>query len=243
MLILLWLVLCLVGVSVLLLPLVLWRFEILKRYSSGRLVACPENQQSATVSIDARHAAETGVDGCPELRLCDCTRWPERANCDQACLSKAAEAGPYTAGEVKVGTKQIYHLLIALAAFAAWCIGALWHSQFMFRARWTDAVGLTRTEVKQMVWWVWPHLLTFGVCLLFAYGVAWLLALCHRKGVLQGMLMAVLLCVALVAVGWYAIARLPHDLMVIEAGYAALATLIVGGVVGGMYNKPVLRSR
>jgi hypothetical protein len=37
------------------------------------------------VSVDALHAAFSG-----ELRLSDCTRWPERAGCDQACLSQIA---------------------------------------------------------------------------------------------------------------------------------------------------------
>ena len=116
MLLLIWLVLCLVAVSLILLPLALWRREIYKQYSGSRLVACPESQQPAAVSIDVRHAAATGMDGCPDLRLSDCTRWPERSNCDQACLSRAVQAGPYTLGEVKVGTKQIYHLPIVLAA-------------------------------------------------------------------------------------------------------------------------------
>ena len=109
--------------------------------------------------------------------------------------------------------------------------------------RWMDAVGLTRAQTKQIVWWLSPHLLTVTVCLLFAYGVAWLLAVCHRKGVLQGVLMACLLCGAVVAANWYGIARLPRDLLVIEAGYAVLATVIMGAIVGGLYDKSVLPSQ
>ncbi len=243
MLLLIWLVLCLVVVSFILLLPALWHRSIYNRYSGSRPVTCPENQQPAVVSIDARHAAATEMDGRGDLRLSDCTRWPERSKCDQTCLSQAVQAEPYTPGEVKVGTKQIYHLPIALAAFAAWCLGALWHSQFMFRTRWMDAVGLTHAQVKQMVWWYSPHLLTAAVCLLFAYGVAWLLAVCHRKGVLQGVLMSVLLCVAVVAASWFGIARMPHELLVIESGYAVLAALIVGAIVGGLYDKSVLPSQ
>jgi len=242
MLFLIWLVLFLVAGSVILLPLALWLREIFRQYSGSRLVACPENQQAAAVSIDARHAAATGLNGCPDLRLCDCTRWPERVNCNQACLSQAVQAEPYAPGEVKAGTKQIYHLPIVLAAFAAWYLGAIWHSQYMFRTRWMDAVGLSRGQVKQIVWWLSPHLLSAAICLLFAYGVAWLLAVCHRKGVLQGVLMSVLLCGAVVAASWYGIARLPHDLLMIEAGYTVLATFTVGAIVGGLYNKLVLPS-
>lgn len=242
MLILIWLVLCLVAVSMSLLPLALRRREIITRYSGSRLVACPENHQPSAVNIDARHAAASSIDGSPDLRLCDCTRWPERSKCNQACLSNAVQAGPQRPGEVTTGKKQIYHLPIALAAFVAWCIGAIWHSQAMFRTRWMDAVGLTHAQVKQIVWWYSPHLLAAAICLLFAYGVAWLLAVSHRKGVLQGVLMSVVLSGALVAASWCAIERLPRDLLAIEAGYAVVAMLTMGAIVGGLYNKLALPS-
>lgn len=241
---LLWFVLFLAaGSLILLLPIALWQREIYKKYSGSRLIGCPENEQLAAVSIDARHAALTGIDGNPDLRLCDCTRWPERSNCNRGCLAQVVKAEPYTPGEAKGRKKQIYHLPIFLAAFAAWCLGAIWHSQYLFRPRWMDAVGLTHTQVKQMVWWYWPHLLTAAVCLLFAYGVASLLAACHRKGVLQGVLMAALLCSAVIVTSWYSIARMPHDLFVIEAGYTLLATIMVGAIVGGLYDRLVLPSQ
>lgn len=240
MLILFWLVFSVLAASLILLPLVLWRREIFQRYSGARAVACPENQQTAAVNIDLRHAAESGMDGCPNLRLSDCTRWPERAQCNQACLSQAVQTEPHPTAEVKVRTKQIYHLPIILAAFAAWCLGAIWHSQYLFRNRWIDATGLTRVEVKQMVWWLSPHLVTAAACLLFAYGVAWLLAVCHRKGVLQGILMSALLCATVIATASYNVATLPHDLLMIEAGYLVLATFTVGAIVGGFFNKLVL---
>ncbi len=242
MLFLIWLVLCLVAFSLILLPAALWLGEIYKRYSGSRLVACPENQQPAVVSMDFRHAAATGMHGRPDLRLCDCTRWPERSKCGQACLSQAVETDPYPPGEGKVRTKQIYHLPIVLAAFAAWYLGVIWHAQYSFRPRWLHAVGLTPAQVKPAGWWLSAHLLTVGVSLLFAYGVAWLLAAYHRKGVLQGVLMSVLLAGAVAATSWYGLARLPHDLLVIEAGYAVLATIAVGAIVGGLWDKLVLPS-
>jgi hypothetical protein len=243
MLFLIWLALCLVAVSLILLIPALWRRATYKRYSGWRLVTCPENQQSAAVSLDGRHAAATGMHGCPDLRLCDCTRWPERLKCGQACLSQAVQADPYRPGEVKLGTKPIHHLPIVLAAFAAWCLGAVWHSQYVFRTQWTEAIGLTYAQIRQIRWWYSPHLLTAAACLLFAYGVAWLLAVCHRKGVLQGVLMSVLLSGAVVGASWIGMARLPHALLVIEAGYVVLATFIVGAIVGGMYDKLVLPSQ
>jgi len=241
--ILIWLVFFLVVVFFLMLLPASWRRAIQERYAGGRPVTCPENRQPAVVNIDVRHAAATVMDGHPDLRLSDCTRWPERSKCDQKCLSEAIEAEPYKAGEVKAARKQIYHLPVLLAAFVAWYVGMIWHSHYMFRDRWIDAVGLTHAQVKQIVWWLSPHLLTAAICLLFAYGVAWLLAVSHRKGVLQGVLMSVLLCGALIATSWYGITRLPHALFTLEAGYVVLATLTVGAIVGGLYDKLVMRPR
>jgi hypothetical protein len=243
MLFLIWLVLCLAAASLILLPLALWEREIYKRYSGGRLVACPENQEAAAVSIDALHAATTGVDGFPDLRLSDCTRWPERSNCDRACLARAAQTKTYTPVEVKSGKKQIYHLPILLAAFAAWYLGLIWHSHYMFRALWMDAVGLTHAQMHQLLGWYSLHLFPVAVSLLFAYGVAWLLAVRHRKGVLQGVLMSAVLCGAVVATSLPGIARLPHELLMIEAGYVVLATLTVGAIVGGLHHKLVMPSQ
>ena len=243
MLFLIWFVLCLAAASLILLPLALWLREVYKQYSGSRLLACPQDHAPAAVNIDALHAVETGIDGTPELRLCDCTRWPERSNCAQACLSQAVQAAPYTPPEVKVRTKQIYHLPIILAAFAAWCLGAFWHAQYLFRPQWMDAVGLTHAQVKQMVWWLSPHVLTAAACLLFAYGVGWLLAVSHRKGVLQGILMSVLLCAAVAVASWISLARLPHELLVMEAEYVGLAALAVGAIIGALQNRLVLPSR
>jgi hypothetical protein len=239
MLILFWLLFWLVASFLILLPLILWRHEIYRQYSGSRLVSCPENQRPGVVSIDARHAVSTGIDGRPDVRLCDCSRWPERANCDQACLSQAIHAGPYTPVEAKVKTKQIYHLPIILAAFAAWYLGAIWHSQFLFRTRWLNATGLDPAEVKQIVGLY--LLLSLGVCLLFAYGVAWLLAVSHLKGVLHGVLISIVFCGTVIAAGLYGIPRLPHDFLVIETGYVVLTTLTVGAIVGGLYDKLVMR--
>lgn len=240
MLFLFWLVLCLLGAFLILLPSVLWFRILYSRNSGGRLVTCPETHRPAVVSLDAKHAAATGLHGLPQVRLCGCTRWPEHAPCGQGCLAEAVQAGPWTLGSAPGKTKPIHHLPVVLAAFVAWCVGAIWHAQYLFRPRLTQAIGLTRAEMKQMVWWISPHLLTAAVLLLFAYGVAWLLTLWHRKGVLPGLLMAVVLCGAVVAASAYDLVRLPHDLLVIEAGYVALAVLIVGAIVGGLYDKLVM---
>lgn len=237
-----WLLFCLTAGTILLLPLLLWRHEIFNRYSGSRPVECPETRRPAAVNIDVRHAAATGTEGVPDVRLCDCTLWPERSQCGQACLSQAMRAEPYKPG-TRSKTKQVYHLPVLLAAFAAWYMGIIWHSHYLFRTQWMDALGLTRAQVKQMVEWNAAHLLTIAVCLLFAYGVAGLLAVFHRKGVLHGVLMSAALFVAVVATGWFGIAGLPHQLLAIEAGYTILAMVTVGAIVGGLSGKLVMPSR
>lgn len=241
MVLIIWLVLFLVIVFFFFLLLAFGRQAIIRYYSGSRPVACPKDQRSAVVGIDVQRAAASAVDGTPDLHISECTCWPERASCNQECLSQAVNAKPFNEVEVR-GRKQIYHLPVLLAAFAAWYIGMLWHSHYLFRAEWIKGVGLTQTEVKEMVWWLSPHLLTAAVALLFSYGVAWLLAISHRNGVLPGVLMSVLLSGAVIAASWFGFARLPHDLFVIEAGYIAVSTLVVGAIIGGLGGKLMLRA-
>jgi hypothetical protein len=63
------------------------------RMRGERVVACPDNEQTAAVRIDAVHAALTAAGGHERLRLESCSRWPEHADCGQACL-KQIEAQP-----------------------------------------------------------------------------------------------------------------------------------------------------
>jgi len=58
------------------------------RYRGQRLVTCPETHQAAAVRVDADKAAITVLIGKQEVRLDQCSRWPERRNCGQGCLSQ-----------------------------------------------------------------------------------------------------------------------------------------------------------
>jgi len=58
-----------------------------------RVVACPENDQTVAVRVDAARAALGSVVGGSEWMLESCTRWPEKAGCGQECL-KQIEAAP-----------------------------------------------------------------------------------------------------------------------------------------------------
>lgn len=64
----------------------------LRRYRGKMLVQCPETEATVAVDVDDGHVAASALLGKPELRLKDCTRWPERADCGQDCLSQVADS-------------------------------------------------------------------------------------------------------------------------------------------------------
>jgi len=73
--------------------LLLW--TVVARYlklRGARVVTCPETKKPAAVEVDARHAAISEVLGETELRLKDCSRWPERQGCGQDCLMQIEES-------------------------------------------------------------------------------------------------------------------------------------------------------
>ena len=83
--------LMLLGAAVLLavlVPMILawWRAR------GTRLIVCPETQAPAAVEVDAVDAAFGALLGSVEPELRACTRWPERQECDQACLSQIEAA-------------------------------------------------------------------------------------------------------------------------------------------------------
>jgi len=242
MLLLFWFLLVFLGCTLVLLLPVLWGREIHHQYSAPRAVTCPETRRQVGVTIDAVHAAATGLRGTPQFRLADCTRWPDRAKCGQDCLPEALRNEPYTRGEVRPSrtSRPIHHLPVLLAAFAAWYVGMVWHSHWLFRARWMAALSLTPAQLKQMVLWYSPHLLSVAACLLFAYGVAWLQVWLSRKGVWQGILSSTLLWAAVLVVTLPSTLVLPHDLFLIEASYTLVATLVVGAIIGGFSGRLTL---
>jgi len=241
-----WLLLFLVGTCLFGLLLLPWGLQIYGYYRGGRAVTCPETRQQVAVSFDALRVTVGRVMGRPPtLRLADCTRWPMRADCGQECIPEAVRTAPYTKGEIELPkTKQIYHLPVVAAAFLAWVLGALWHSQHLLRTRWMQAVGLRESDLRQIIWWLTPHLLSAAMCLLFAYGVAWLLACRKREGAWQGILTSVSLWFAIAAASLAAtgFAGVPGNLLEMEAAYTFLASVVVGAIIGGLSGKLVERA-
>ncbi|HKN24871.1 MAG TPA: hypothetical protein VJX72_08500 [Candidatus Acidoferrum sp.] len=63
-------------------------FRTYLRYRGQRLVTCPETHQAAAVHVNAGKALSTTLIGKQAIRLDQCSRWPEKRNCGQECLSQ-----------------------------------------------------------------------------------------------------------------------------------------------------------
>lgn len=74
-----------VGVTYGLLPIGL---SIFAEFKTPKEIICPENGQPAQVAVDAKYAAITSAIGMDRFRVTGCSRWPERAACNQSCVSR-----------------------------------------------------------------------------------------------------------------------------------------------------------
>jgi hypothetical protein len=63
------------------------------KFRGTRLVTCPETHTPEAVNVAAVEAAAGAFVNEPTLRLNECSRWPEKENCGQDCLSQI-EADP-----------------------------------------------------------------------------------------------------------------------------------------------------
>jgi len=238
-----WLLLLVIGACLTFLMPMLWARQIYDHYRGSRAVSCPKTRRQVAVSFDAVHAALTGFFKKPDLRLARCTLWPKRVYCSQECIPEAARTEPYTQDEVEPPkSKKIYHIPVVIAAFVSWLLGAIWHSQYAFRTPWMEAAGLSRPELRQIVKWWTPHLLSVAACFLFAYGVAWLLIWGKRKSVWRGMVVSILLWFAVAFVSLFAtgLHGISGELLRLEAGYTVLASVAVGAIIGGLNGRLVI---
>jgi hypothetical protein len=82
-----------IAVALVLAGIAVWRMGRAWLKFRGKLaITCPENYAAAGVNLDARHAAATALRGDPELRLSQCSRWPEKADCGRDCLFQIERA-------------------------------------------------------------------------------------------------------------------------------------------------------
>lgn len=62
------------------------------KFRGKMLVSCPETHRPAAVRVAAGKVAWEVIVGNRELRLSECSRWPERKNCPQDCLKQIEQA-------------------------------------------------------------------------------------------------------------------------------------------------------
>lgn len=243
MLLLFWLILLLVGACLILLMPALWGKEIYNSYHDPRTVNCPETHAPVSVRFDALRAAITGLTGPPKLRLEDCSRWPERAGCGQECIPDAVRSAPAQVVPIAPpAAPRVFHLPVLVAAAAAWVLGMAWHSEYLFRPQWMAALNLSDRQTRDLAEMWAPHLLTVGACLLFAYGVAWIMSWLRDRSLFLGIRVAVSFWLLMVAI-LLATTRvtIPNDLLWIEGIYTFLAALLIGAVVGGVPRRIFLK--
>lgn len=239
MLVLLSLALFLLAVCVVFLMPSLLGVQRYRDYDGTRVVTCPESRRLVAVSLDAARAAGTSLVGSSSLRIAGCTRWPEREGCGQECIPQALRAEAYTEREVAATKGPIFHLPVLLAASAAWVIGAFWHSQYLFRGEWREALGLSRMQLHELGWQLAPHVLTFAAPLLFAYAVAMILASIGKSGPIVGVVVSVgMWAVFVLAIfALTELTSLSRELLRLEFGYTLIAVIVMGLIVGGFTGK------
>jgi hypothetical protein len=66
--------------------------RIYLKFRGKRLVSCPETHQPAAVSVAAGKAALNAAIGTGQIGLSACSRWPEKKDCGQDCLSQVQDA-------------------------------------------------------------------------------------------------------------------------------------------------------
>jgi len=62
------------------------------RFRGMRVVRCPENRQLNAVELSAWHAVLTAFGGGTLPHVRNCSRWPARGACDQACVKEIRSA-------------------------------------------------------------------------------------------------------------------------------------------------------
>jgi hypothetical protein len=80
------------------------------------VVTCPENRQPAAVDLASWHAVLTALSGQSDARVGECSRWPTRGACDQACVKQIRDAPQATLVEAILSNWCRYNSCICCGA-------------------------------------------------------------------------------------------------------------------------------
>jgi hypothetical protein len=72
-----------VGLGYVVLPMMA---SVYREYMRPRYIPCPETHRMAAIQLDAKRAALGAAIGRTDVRVEDCSRWPEHEGCGQECL-------------------------------------------------------------------------------------------------------------------------------------------------------------
>jgi len=62
-----------------------------RRFDGEMTLTCPENHERVVVALKPARALAGEIAGIDDLTLRACTRWPERAGCDEGCLDEVGD--------------------------------------------------------------------------------------------------------------------------------------------------------
>jgi hypothetical protein len=80
-----------IALAVVLVAVAIWFADAARvffRYRGSMLFTCPETRKAACVKVAAADAARSSLTGRLRMHLSECSRWPQRQNCGQKCLSQ-----------------------------------------------------------------------------------------------------------------------------------------------------------
>ena len=83
----------LIGASFFIVNALLWYRMAKDEYREPFHALCPETLERVDIRIDATRAARTRFQGREQLVVTGCSRWPERAGCDQSCAPEVPFLG------------------------------------------------------------------------------------------------------------------------------------------------------
>jgi hypothetical protein len=215
-----------------LMPL-LFGAEVYRRRRGAHSVTCPENQRRVSVEADALHCAATAVSGTEYLRLSDCTRWPAKRDCDQACVDelireKEREETPQGA--------RLAHLPVVVGAALAWLLGAVWYAPPLFGRSWMQLQGLDAGAAHWRAKTIFPYLVVLLGFFVLGYTIEWMVVRDRKGGLLRGAALGAVFCLAYVATDALLRDVLPGPRMPItwiEAAYLVCGGALCGAIVSG----------
>ena len=229
MLLVILLLLLLTALLALLMPM-LYAGEVYRVRHGMHRVTCPETKKRAAVEIDAVHCAATSLAGTEYMRLTECSRWPEKKDCEQECVYELFEP------EAASAKPTLPHVAVWVGAGTAWLLGAFWYADPIFGRAWMRLHGLSQEAARARAEAIAPYLVPVAGFLLLGYAIALAERVAGRLGTLRATALGVAACAAFLIVDLLLGKALPGDQLAltwVEMTYALAGSALTAAVVSG----------